>query len=1002
MVIGVAKSSRRTIAAGVTATLLAGTCLSSVAVAQTWTNGAGTTNWGTAANWTSATVPNASTAIAQFGAAGGTTVNGANIALDSIQFNAGAPTYTVSFTGGSLNGSGIVNNSGNPQNVTFAPASSSPGSVTTFTLNNRASLGNANVVVAGNAPFSYTLNTLNFQGNSTAGNANITVQSWGQVSFSDNATAGTATIALQDFTSQLVAQGQGVNLGASTITSAGTIIISPEVNSAQVRYIGRDTSTLCAYSTCVGGSMQLGGIEGSGSIQVDLTVGSNNASTTFSGSFNSFSLTKVGTGTLMLTNDSNSFYGPVTVLGGLLGFSSPGALGNQALIVLNGGGLQWGPGNTFDVSPQLAPLGANGGVFDTNGNNVTLAGAITGPGTLTKIGAGNLTLLGANKYTSGTIVLAGTLIGNSTSLQGNIINNAAVQFAQPSDGIYAGNMSGGGTLLVTGPGKLTTTGNIAIGTTTVQATKLVVNGTLSGTVVLQQGAALGGSGTVGHVTVIDGYITPGNSIGTLNIGGNLVKHRGHYHAELNAAGQSDRINVGGTATIHEGSVVVLPEPGIYANSTTYTIVSAAGGVSGAYTGIESDLAFLKPTLSYDPNNVYLTLALQGAAFSGFSGNTPNQRAVGSALDQSYASASGDYATVIGALAGLSTAQASPALSAISSQPWANFGTTNLAGSALFMNTLGQQMAMARGGQSSSGGQRQALAQACDDAACDAASPFSVWGSAVGGVGSVLGNVNASTLTYNLGGAAAGIDYRVTPNVLLGLGTSFASGTQWTDGFMGRGWSNAVSVAAYGSFTQWGFYADLLAGYAYANNQAQRQIVVPNLQPRQANGSTGANQFLGQAELGYQVAVYAPASATVTPFARLQVMSVNQAAFSEWGANSLSLNVAQQTTNALRSTLGADLGGAIGLANGRSFDMALRLGWLHEYADVARPITAAFAGAPGASFIVYGATPQRDAAVIGFQAGTGVSDNAQIYLRYDGDIGSGTDNHALSAGLRLRF
>ena len=200
----------------------------------------------------------------------------------------------------------------------------------------------------------------------------------------------------------------------------------------------------------------------------------------------------------------------------------------------------------------------------------------------------------------------------------------------------------------------------------------------------------------------------------------------------------------------------------------------------------------------------------------------------------------------------------------------------------------------------------------------------------------------------------------------------------------------------------GFYADLLAGYAYANNQAQRQIVVPDLQPRTANGSTGANQFLGQAELGYQVAVYAPAAATVTPFARLQVMSVNQAAFSEWGANSLSLNVAQQTTNALRSTLGADLGGAIGLANGRSFDMALRLGWLHEYADVARPITAAFAGAPGASFIVYGATPQRDAAVIGFQAGTGVSDNAQIYLRYDGDIGSGTDNHALSAGLRLRF
>ena len=267
---------------------------------------------------------------------------------------------------------------------------------------------------------------------------------------------------------------------------------------------------------------------------------------------------------------------------------------------------------------------------------------------------------------------------------------------------------------------------------------------------------------------------------------------------------------------------------------------------------------------------------------------------------------------------------------------------------------------------------------------------------------MLGDSNAATLTYNLGGAAAGIDYRVTPNMLLGISTAYTSGTQWADGFMGKGWNNAVSVAAYGSFVQGGFYADLLAGYGYANNQLQRQIIVPNLQPRTANGSTGVKQFLGQAELGYQVPVYAPASATMTPFARLQVMSANQAAFSEWGANSLSLNVAQQTTNSVRSTLGMDLGGAIGLPNGRGFDMALRLGWLHEYADVARPITAAFAGAPGAAFTVYGATRQRDAAVIGFQAGTTVADGAKIYVRYDGDIGTSASNHMLSAGLRLAF
>ncbi|MPZ29662.1 MAG: autotransporter domain-containing protein [Rhodospirillales bacterium] len=125
-------------------------------------------------------------------------------------------------------------------------------------------------------------------------------------------------------------------------------------------------------------------------------------------------------------------------------------------------------------------------------------------------------------------------------------------------------------------------------------------------------------------------------------------------------------------------------------------------------------------------------------------------------------------------------------------------------------------------------------------------------------------------------------------------------------------------------------------------------------------------------------------------------------FSESGANSLNLNVRQQTTNSLRSTFGADIAGAIGLGNGRSLDMAVRLGWLHEYAYTGRPITAAFAGAPAAAFTVYGATPQRDAAVIGFSAGTAVSDNASVYLRYDGDIGSGTDNHAFNLGLRFSW
>ena len=366
-----------------------------------------------------------------------------------------------------------------------------------------------------------------------------------------------------------------------------------------------------------------------------------------------------------------------------------------------------------------------------------------------------------------------------------------------------------------------------------------------------------------------------------------------------------------------------------------------------------------------------------------------------------ASATGDLDTVVTALANLDRQQGLRALDAISGQPWADFGTMNVNNGALFMNTLAQQMATARGGVGGTG-QRQALAQACDIAACDGPGPWSAWVSALGGLGSVLGDGNTGTLTYNFAGAAAGVDYRFDPRFLVGIGVGYTHGWEWVNGFAGQGWTDSVSVAAYGSFNQGGFYVDALAGYAYYSNQLQRQISIPGLQQRTATGSTGANQFLGQVETGYRLGIYAPALATLTPFGRLQTSSVTQNAFTEAGAQSLNLNVAQQTTNSLRTVVGADLAGTIGLGNERKLDLALRLGWMHEFAYTGRPITAAFSGGPSAAFTVYAATPQRDSAVIGFAASTAVADATQIYLRYDGTVGGGTDNHVLNLGVRFSW
>jgi autotransporter-associated beta strand protein len=58
------------------------------------------------------------------------------------------------------------------------------------------------------------------------------------------------------------------------------------------------------------------------------------------------------------------------------------------------------------------------------GVTATIDSQLSGTAGLTKAGAGTLTLGGANDYAGGTVVSAGELAGSTTSLQGNVTNNA--------------------------------------------------------------------------------------------------------------------------------------------------------------------------------------------------------------------------------------------------------------------------------------------------------------------------------------------------------------------------------------------------------------------------------------------------------------------------------------------------------------------------------------------------------------------------------------------------
>lgn len=137
-------------------------------------------------------------------------------------------------------------------------------------------------------------------------------------------------------------------------------------------------------------------------------------------------ITKAGNGTLVLSHANNTYNGPTTINQGVLEFATAGSLGSGS-VVMSGGTLRWGSGNTADISSSrqvellgpavfLTPAGGGsilnvGNVFDVGANNVSLSGAIgnNGYGGLTKIGAGTLSLSAAPTYKGATVVAQGAM-----------------------------------------------------------------------------------------------------------------------------------------------------------------------------------------------------------------------------------------------------------------------------------------------------------------------------------------------------------------------------------------------------------------------------------------------------------------------------------------------------------------------------------------------------------------------------------------------------------------
>ena len=140
---------------------------------------------------------------------------------------------------------------------------------------------------------------------------------------------------------------------------------------------------------------------------------------------------------------------------GILRIAEGGQVGSGGVIV-NGGTLQLNGNSTSDNSRALT---VNGGAIDVP-QTATLSGPIGGTAPLTKTGDGTLIVTGAANTFPSVAVNKGTVQGNTTSIQTNVVlngGNANVTFDQPTAGTYTKVISGTGSLTKANVGTLTLT-----------------------------------------------------------------------------------------------------------------------------------------------------------------------------------------------------------------------------------------------------------------------------------------------------------------------------------------------------------------------------------------------------------------------------------------------------------------------------------------------------------------------------------------------------------------
>jgi len=792
--------------------------------------------------------------------------------------------------------------------------------------------------------------SLEFHGRSSAANATINNDIGSITTFLNNSTAGNATINnLGGFGAGLIEFDRFSTAGTATINNAGHSLVafSGQASLDRAKIVNNDDGIVLFSSQSSAGTA-LALITNNDFGQVHFIDRSTAGSVTINNN---------GSGVLDFNNRSTA--GDATIVNSStigMAFLNQSTAGNAFITTNNNSATYF-----FDRS--------DGGTarFETEAGSIVDFSLSRGPNNDGRINAGSIG--GAGSYFIGA--------NNTLITGGNNLSSEVSGVIADFDPCGCG-PAGPGSLEKVGTGNLVLSGiNTYTGATTVNGGILSVNGdiTSSSGVTVNAGGTLGGNGTVGNTTInAGGALAPGNSIGLLTVQGNLVfAAASSYMVEVSPL-NADRTNVTGTATLGGATVNATFAPGTYVTKQ-YTIINA-GSVTGTFASlVNTNLpSNFTPSLSYDASNAYLNLTLnfvQPSAPNFGGGLSINQQNVANTL-VNYFNTTGGIPLVYGTLTPSGLTQASGELATGSQQT--TFDAMNLFLGLLtdpFMNRNGGAGSVPGASGFAEEGDANAYAATSKTnafAMFTKAPPavfvprWSVWAAGFGGSRSTSGNavLGSNDTTSSIYSTAVGADYLFSPNTVAGFALA-GGGTNFSVNGMGSGRSDLFQAGAYIRHTEGAAYVTAALAYGWQDVTTNRTITAAGFD--QLRAEFNANTYSGRLEGGYRFVVPGFGGLGVTPYAAGQFTTFDLPGYAEQavvGSSAFALAYAAKSVTDARSELGIRTDKSFAMSDG-ILTLRTRFAWAHDY-DPDRAIAATFQALPGASFVVNGASQASDAAL----------------------------------------